>query len=138
MQLHQLKPVHKLKKKKRIGRGGKRGTYSGRGQKGQKSRAGAKIRPAVRDLIMRIPKLRGVKNRSIKAKPLILNVDELEKIGKDLINKDFFLKAGLIKRHSDRIKVLGRGNLKKAFKIEGLEISGTAKKKIEKAGGKVK
>ena len=138
MQLHQLKPVHKLKKKKRIGRGGKRGTYSGRGQKGQKSRAGAKIRPAVRDLIMRIPKLRGVKNRSIKAKPLILNVDELEKLGKDLINKDFFLKAGLIKRHSDRIKVLGRGNLKKAFQIEGLEISDTAREKIEKAGGKVK
>ena len=138
MQLHQLKPVHKLKKKKRIGRGGKRGTYSGRGQKGQKSRAGAKIRPADRDLIMRIPKLRGVKNQSIKAKPLILNVDELEKIGKDLINKDFFLKAGLIKRHSDRVKVLGRGDLKKSFQVEGLEISGTAKKKIEKAGGKVK
>jgi len=138
MQLHQLRPVHKLRKKKRIGRGGKRGTYSGRGQKGQKSRAGAKIRPADRDLIMRIPKLRGVKNQSIKAKPLILNVDELEKIDKDLINKDFFLKAGLIKRHSDRVKVLGRGDLKKAFQIEGLEISGTAKKKIEKAGGKVK
>jgi len=45
MQLHQLKPKNKLKKAKRIGRGGKRGTYSGKGIKGQRSRAGAKIRP---------------------------------------------------------------------------------------------
>jgi len=59
IQLHQIQPEHKLKKKKRVGRGGKRGTYCGRGIKGQKSRAGAKIRPALRDLIKRIPKKRG-------------------------------------------------------------------------------
>lgn len=63
MQLHTLKPLHSGRSKKRIGRGGKRGTYSGRGQKGQKSRAGRKIRPAMRDLIQRIPKLRGAGNR---------------------------------------------------------------------------
>lgn len=40
MQLHELKPKHKAKKKKRVGRGGKRGTFSGRGVKGQKARAG--------------------------------------------------------------------------------------------------
>ena len=62
MQLHELRPVHKNKSKKRIGRGGKRGTYSGRGMKGQKSRAGRKIRPAIRDLIQRTPKLRGAKD----------------------------------------------------------------------------
>jgi len=59
MQLHQIQPIHKLKKKKRVGRGGKRGTYCGRGIKGQKARAGAKIRPEIRDLIKRIPKLKG-------------------------------------------------------------------------------
>jgi len=48
MQLHQLKPTVKQKRAKRVGRGGKRGTYSGRGQKGQKSRAGARIRPGFR------------------------------------------------------------------------------------------
>lgn len=64
MQLHQLQPLYKLKDKKRIGRGGKRGTYSGRGQKGQKARAGHKIRPALRDLIQRLPKLRGIGNRA--------------------------------------------------------------------------
>lgn len=64
MQLHQVQPTHKNKSKKRIGRGGKRGTYSGRGMKGQKSRAGRKIRPAVRDLIQRTPKLRGTGDKA--------------------------------------------------------------------------
>jgi len=59
MQLHQLKPKNKSKKVKRIGRGGKRGTYSGKGIKGQRCRAGAKIRPEIRDMIKKIPKKRG-------------------------------------------------------------------------------
>jgi len=63
MQLHEVQPIHKNKSKKRVGRGGKRGTYSGRGMKGQKARAGHKIRPAIRDLVQRTPKLRGAKNK---------------------------------------------------------------------------
>lgn len=59
MQLHEIHPTHKLKGKKRIGRGGKRGTYSGKGIKGQNSRAGAKVRPEMRDVIKKTPKLRG-------------------------------------------------------------------------------
>lgn len=59
MQLHLLEPLHHNLEKKRIGRGGKRGKTAGRGQKGQKSRAGHKIRPAERDFIQRLPKLRG-------------------------------------------------------------------------------
>ncbi len=68
MQLHEVKPIHKNESRKRIGRGGKRGTYSGKGIKGQKSRAGRKIRPAVRDLIQRTPKLRGSGDRSAKVR----------------------------------------------------------------------
>lgn len=63
MQLHELKPIHLNKTEKRVGRGGKRGTTSGKGTKGQSARTGHKIRPAVRDLMQRIPKLRGVKNK---------------------------------------------------------------------------
>ena len=63
MQLHELQPDTPNKNRKRIGRGGKRGTTSGRGQKGQTSRAGHRIRPAERDLIQRLPKLKGVKNK---------------------------------------------------------------------------
>ncbi|PIS13477.1 MAG: hypothetical protein COT67_01505 [Candidatus Tagabacteria bacterium CG09_land_8_20_14_0_10_41_14] len=66
MQLHQLKPSTKNKDKKRIGRGGKRGTYSGRGLKGQKSRAGRKLRPQLRDIIKRLPKKRGYRFKPVK------------------------------------------------------------------------
>jgi large subunit ribosomal protein L15 len=66
MQLHELKPFHPNKKQRRVGRGGKRGTTSGRGTKGQKARAGHRIRPAERDLIQRLPKLRGFKNKPKK------------------------------------------------------------------------
>jgi len=59
MQLHELQPNHYNKDAKRIARGGKRGRTSGRGQKGQKSRSGRKIRPGIRDLVQRTPKLRG-------------------------------------------------------------------------------
>ena len=59
MQINQLSPKHKEKRKKRIGRGGKKGTYSGKGMKGQRSRAGRKMAPIIRELIKRYPKLRG-------------------------------------------------------------------------------
>jgi len=68
MQLHEIKPIHKLKSKKRIGRGGKRGTYCGKGVKGQKARAGAKIRPEIRDLIKKIHKKRGYKFKAKSTK----------------------------------------------------------------------
>lgn len=68
MQLHELRPKHKIKKGKRIGRGGKRGTYSGRGMKGQKSRAGTRFEPIIRGLIKRYPKLRGYRFKSAKRK----------------------------------------------------------------------
>ena len=61
MQLHELKPIHKKKQPKRVGRGGKKGTYSGRGMKGQKSRAGRRLPPVIREMIKRYPKLRGYK-----------------------------------------------------------------------------
>jgi len=139
MQLHQLKPTIKSRKKKRIGRGGKRGTYSGRGQKGQKARAGHRIRPAERDLIQRLPKLRGFKFKPLKPKPVIINLSDLEKkIKGDVINRQILLEAGLIRKSNKRIKILGNGEVKKAFKIEGLEISQSAKNKIETAGGFIK
>ena len=62
MDLSQLHPKTTRKSIKRVGRGGKRGTYSGRGVKGQGARAGNKKRPGMRDLIQQIPKLRGARN----------------------------------------------------------------------------
>lgn len=128
MQLHNLQNINK-KKIKRVGRGGKRGTYSGRGMKGQKSRAGRRIRPAERDLMIRTPKLRGYRNRPIEQKTPVINVGDLEKkVTGDLINPKVL----------GQVKILGDGEVKKAFTVEGLKISKTAKAKIKKAGGKVK
>jgi len=56
MQIHTLTTEHKSKARTRIGRGGKRGTYSGKGQKGQKSRSGRKFRPIIKELILKQPK----------------------------------------------------------------------------------
>ena len=92
MQLYQLKPTHQKKKPKRVGRGGKKGTYSGRGIKGQKSRAGRKPRPGFAGgdtlLIKRLPKQRGQRGKlkirqgrklSRRLKPVILNLKDIEK-----------------------------------------------------------
>jgi len=141
MQLHQIRPKYKIKSKKRIGRGGKRGTYSGKGMKGQKSRAGHRIRPAKRDLIQRLPKLRGFKFKPIKPKPVIINIDNLaEKIKSDIINRESLLQAGLIRKSDKRIKILGpkKRKIERVFQIEGLEISGKLKKAIEEVNGSVK
>lgn len=135
MQLHDLRI--KNKKTKRVGRGGKRGTTSGRGTKGQKSRSGHRIRPAQRDLLIRIPKLRGYKNKPIKEFNLILNLDQLQKIKADIINREF-LKDFLGKEFRNEIKILGKGEINKAIKVEGIKVSKNAKEKIEKAGGSVK
>jgi len=59
MQLHELKRKTKAKTKKRVGRGGIRGKTSGRGHKGQNARAGHRVRPEIRDMFKKLPKLRG-------------------------------------------------------------------------------
>jgi len=140
MQLHQIQPRYKSKNKKRIGRGGKRGSYSGKGMKGQKSRAGHRIRPASRDLYQRLPKLRGFKFKPLKQKPVVINIGNLAgKIKSDIINRQVLLEAGLIRKVDKRIKIVGlkKGEIKRAFQIEGLEVSGKLKKAIESAGGSV-
>ena len=78
MQIHNLKNPNK-KRKKRIGRGGKRGTYSGKGMKGQKSRAGHRIRPQLRDIIKKIPKRRGYRMQTPPERTATVNVGELDK-----------------------------------------------------------
>jgi len=144
MQLHQLRPIHKKKSPKRIGRGGKRGTYSGRGQKGQKSRAGRCLKPIIRELIKRYPKLRGYKFKSkIKNQKLkIINLDLLEKKFKsgEKISPQILLDKKIISKIKGRIpkiKILGKGKLTKKLIVESCQLSNSAKEKIEKVGGKV-
>lgn len=143
MQLHQLKPKTKNKPRKRIGRGGKRGTTSGRGTKGQKSRTGHAIRPALREFLKKIPKLRGIKNvvlpkktRAVDIKLLEAHFESGEKITPQLL-----LEKGLVQKIKGQlpsVKLLGGGDIKKKFLVENCQISGSAKEKIEKAGGSIK
>jgi len=143
MQLHQLKPDHPKKKKKRIGRGGKRGTYSGRGIKGQKARAGAKFQPIIRELIKKYPKLRGYKFGPISKKPAIINVDVLEKnfSEREKVSPRILFERGLIQKVKGKIpevKILGRGEIKKPLVIYGCQLSEKAQEKIKKAGGEIR
>lgn len=146
MQLHHLKPAHKLKKRRRIGRGGKRGGYSGRGIKGQKSRAGAKIRPAIRDLIMKLPKRRGRAKHAFKSlfvKPSVLNLGELERRFAEgsVISPQTLFERGIISKKSGilpEIKILAEGKFGKKMVFAGVLLSKPARDKIKKAGGNIK
>ena len=66
MQIHNLKRTHKNKRDRLVGRGGKHAKTSGRGGKGQTARAGNKRRPELRDIIKKLPKLRGYQFKSIQ------------------------------------------------------------------------
>jgi len=143
MQLHQLKPSHRRKRQKRIGHGGKRGTHSGRGVKGQSARAGRKMKPIIRELIKRYSKLRGYKFKRVNLKPAVVNIEILEKKfeSADVISPKVLLEKRIIRRILGRlpkVKILGEGELTKALIIEGCQVSKSAKEKIEKAGGTVR
>lgn len=138
MQLHTLKREHAHKNKRpRVGRGGKRGTTAGKGTKGQKARSGHRIRPAMREFIQRLPKLRGYANKPIVAAPSVVNVGQLARVKAATVNRAALIEAGLIRSSAGAIKVLGTGEIAKAVTVEGLAVSASAKAKIEKAGGKV-
>lgn len=142
MQTHQIIQISKQKTRKRVGRGGKRGTFSGRGVKGQKSRAGAKIRPAWRDLIKQIPKRRGYRFKPVSGKALVVNIGVIDKSFKEgeVVSLDSLLKKGLISRikgKAPEVKILGDGELNKKLNFINLEFSESAKEKIKKVGGSI-
>lgn len=131
MQLHQLKK--KKKNKKRVGRGGKRGTYSGRGIKGQKSRAGRKMQPMIREVIKRYPKLRGYKLNPKYKMEVILSLSVLESNFQEgeKVSPQSLLKKKIIRKMKGRmpkVKILARGELKKKLDFENITFSQKAEK----------
>ena len=156
MQIHEVaKPNQKTKR--RVGRGGKRGNYSGRGIKGQRSRAGAGIRPQIRDYFAKIPKLRGMNRkpgqhdkigskfgRGTHKKPPVfeLNLNSLNQAVKDgdTVTPLFLVQRKLVQRYKGRIprvKILGNGTLTKKITADGVALSSAARKQIEAAGGSI-
>ena len=146
MQIHNLKRTHPNKRSVSIGRGGRRGKTSGRGGKGQTARAGHKIRPEIRDLIKKLPKLRGRGkniNRSFEKRPVVFNISVLEKNFADgetvspatLVEKNLLQ---LTEGQLPKVKILGSGDLTKKLSFENCLFSRSAKVAVEKAGGSVK
>lgn len=149
MQLNDLKKQTNAKKSKRIGRGGKRGTFSGRGTKGQKARSGHRIRPQLRDEIKKLHKKRGFgihradSVRSDRQKYAVVSVKDILRLANDgvEITPKFLLEKGLITKwqgRSSSVKILGGGTLKKKLVISGCKVSASTKKAIEEAGGTVR
>lgn len=146
MQIHQIRRRTKLAKKKIIGRGSKRGTTAGRGTKGQKARAGHRIRPEIRDVIKKIPKRRGRGkniNTSIQTKPLAVSLAKLARVwpAGGLITPQSLIKAKMIRARGGvgpTIKILSGGEIKVKFNIIGCLVSASVKQAIEQAGGTVK
>jgi len=141
MQIHELK-IKKSKSRKKIGRGGKKGTYSGKGMKGQKSRSGVSINPIFEGgrstLIDHLPKLRGFKSHYPKNQ--IVSLEKLEKYfnASETVNPQTLCDKGLISKIKIGVKILATGEIKKNLTIEKCLVSKSAKEKIEKAGGSVR
>lgn len=148
MQLNSFSPRTKNRKNPPVGRGGKRGKTSGRGGKGQTARAGHKIRPEVRDLIKKLPKLRGHgKNRARTVRTnriavSVVNLAVLEagyKAG-ETVSPASLLARGFVRRAKGRapfVKILGTESLTKALVVDGCTLSTAARVAVLAAGGTI-
>lgn len=146
MQSNTLKARTPRKSTDRVGRGGKRGKTSGHGIKGQKGRSGRRMRPEMRDLVKKLPKLRGHgKNRSktVRAgrtsfRPVNLATIEHHFAAGDTVTPATLLKKGIISMRGGKmpaVKILGTGELTKKLAFSDVAVSAPAKAAIEKAGG---
>ena len=142
MRLHNLIKSGGRKDRKRVGRGegGGRGKTSGRGHKGQRSRSGFGLRPGFESghvpLYRKLPK-RGFSNFNFRTDYSVVNVGDLERVEGTDIDRNALIKAGLVRQNSGLIKILGEGEVSKALTVTADKFSGSAKEKIEKAGGTV-
>lgn len=145
MQLHELKPTTKRKKRKRVGRGGKRGTYSGKGLKGQKSRAGAGVKPGFRGgdtpLWKKFHKARGAskkvdaKKRGFQlrhSKSEVVNLRDLNRRFSDgeIVSPKTLLEKRLVKKIKHGVKILGKGELRKKLAFKNVQMSKVVKERI--------
>jgi large subunit ribosomal protein L15 len=151
LNLSNLSPAQSRKSRKRVGRGqgSGKGRYSGRGLKGQKSRAGShKMRAGFEGgqmpLAMRLPKLRGSTSKDampvgpFRTETQPVNVRDLERFdaGSD-VTPELLLAQGLVSNTRVDIKVLGDGELTKKLTVTAHRFSAGAREKIEKAGGTI-
>jgi len=138
-----IKPAKGSRQKtKRVGRGNAsgRGTYSGRGGKGQTARSGGKKRTQIRGFkayLQKIPKVRGFKSMYPRLETVTLA--QLEKFGVEgqEITPVFLKEKGLIGNLQKGVKIVGSGEIKKKLIIRGCSISQKAAEMIKQTGGQV-
>ena len=141
MMLHELKPAagaNKPAKRKGRGAASGNGKTAGYGHKGQKARSGAKkagFEGGQMPLQRRLPK-RGFNNIFATVYTTV-KVSDLNRFEDGaVVDTAALLKAGLIKKVNDGVKVLGNGDLTRKLTVEAAAFTASAKEKIEKAGGK--
>jgi large subunit ribosomal protein L15 len=151
LNLSNLKPAAARKDRKRVGRGmgSGKGRYSGRGIKGQKARSGShKMRAGFEGgqmpIYMRLGKQRGPYSKDAmpvgphRTHMAAVNVRDLERFDAGAeITPELLAEAGLIRNAKLEVKILGQGDLSKKLSVTAHAFSGTAKEKIEGAGGSV-
>ena len=143
MKLHTVKPnPYATKTRKRVGRGPGSGSgkTAGRGENGQNSRSGGGVRIGFEGgqtpLFRRLPK-RGFSNARFKKVYAVINLSDLNKFEDGAtVSPEILKDMGLVKNQLDGIKVLGNGKLDKKLTVKAHKFSETAKKAIEKTGGK--
>jgi large subunit ribosomal protein L15 len=130
------------KDRKRVGRGdgSKKGSFSGRGCKGQKSRSGHRMKPGFEGgqlpIIKRLPSKRGFTN-IFKTEYALVNLGDLTGFAAGaVVTAEELAKAGVIHPTQKPLKVLGSGEITQALTVKANKFSASAKTKIEAAGGK--
>lgn len=144
LKLSELKPYKGATSRRKVvgrGVGSGHGTFSGRGAKGQKARSGSSIPVGFEGgrmpLHRQLPKRRGFKSRIPKAEPVSLQSINEKFKDKETVNPKNLLARGLIRTATEKIKILGVGEIKKSLTFEKVLISKSAVEKIERAGGKI-
>jgi large subunit ribosomal protein L15 len=135
--------VGAVHRKKRVGcgEGSGHGKTSGRGGKGQSARSGSSIRPGFEGgqmpLYRKLPH-RGFNQAAFRVEPLIVNVGDFARLDPSVVDitAEVLAAAGLIRHDGNFLKVLGDGEVTRAFNVTAVKFSESAKAKIEKAGGK--
>ena len=142
MKLHELSPAvgsTKAPYRKGRGAGSGNGKTAGKGHKGQNARSGGGVRPGFEGgqlpLYRKLPK-RGFTNH-FATKYAIINLSALDAFDNGaVIDLETLVANGVIKNTFDGLKVLGDGEVTKAFTVKAAKFSASAKEKIEAAGGK--
>jgi large subunit ribosomal protein L15 len=144
MQVHNVRPVHARRARKRIGRGkgSGDGNYAGKGMKGQNSRSGGGVRPGFEGgqnpQIKGLPKLRGFHNR-FRIEYQVVNLDKLSELpaGVTDVTHQVLAEHGMVRQAKGLVKVLGAGEVNRKLSVVASRFSQSARSKIEAAGGEI-